>query len=322
MNHPANDQALHLASPTGAGPSARPQTAVAREISHEFPFESHYLSVRGSRMHYVDVGEGETILFLHGNPTSSYLWRNVIPHLQGQARCIAVDLIGMGKSARPDIDYTFDEQYAYLAAFIEKLGIGDNLTLVIHDWGSGLGLRWAADHPDQVRAVGFMEAMVRPLSTSDLPGSLRTAMKMMRTEPFNWLLVGVANLFLRKMLPDLTHATMSGEVLAHYASYYPTVASRRAVRQWPKEVPFDGNPDHNYRTQLRFIEWLQTSEVPKILLYGDDGVAIKPADVETCRRTMSNLDVVDLGPGKHFLQETHPHEIGEALSRWYAKLPA
>jgi haloalkane dehalogenase len=300
------------------------QTEAARgasnEISSSFPYESNFVDVLGSKMHYVEQGEGETVLFIHGNPTSSYLWRNVIPHVSGQARCIALDLIGMGKSDHPDISYTYDEQYRYLSAFIDALGIGENLTLVIHDWGSGLGFRWAADHPDQVRAVAFMEAMVKPMSYADLPGSLKMAMRMMRSEPFNWLMVGAANMFLKKLLPDLIHAELSPEAHAYYRSAFPTVASRKPVRQWPKEVPFDGHPANNHQTILGYIEWLKATPVPKLLFLGDDGVAIKAAEAQWCRDTLSNLKVVDLGTGKHFLQETHPHEIGAEISSWYADL--
>ena len=124
-----------------------------QEISATFPFESEFIDVHGSKTHYIDVGEGDPILFLHGNPTSSYLWRNVIPHLTGQARCIAVDLIGMGKSDHPDIPYRYDDQYHYLSGFIDAVGIGSNLTLVIHDWGSGLGFRWAHQHDQDVRRL-------------------------------------------------------------------------------------------------------------------------------------------------------------------------
>lgn len=298
-----------------------PTAAASTEaVPSAFPFESKYVEVLGSKMHYIDVGEGEPILFIHGNPTSSYLWRNIVPHVRKQARCIAVDLIGMGKSDHPDIDYTYDDQYRYLCGFIDALGVGSNLTLVIHDWGSGLGFRWAHEHADDVRAIAFMEAMIRPMSLADLPGSLKLAMRLMRTSFFNWLMIGVANLFLRKLLPDLTYKEMSPEALAYYRSAFPTVASRRAVRQFPKEVPFNGKPADNYAVVMAFREWLTRTSIPKILFYGDDGVAIKAPEVTWCRENLSNLQVVDLGTGKHFLQETHPDTIGRELSAWYATL--
>ncbi len=289
-----------------------------RQISSAFPFESKYIDVDGSKMHYIDVGEGDTILFLHGNPTSSYLWRNVIPHVSGQARCIAVDLIGMGKSDHPDISYTYDDQYRYLSGFIDALGIGSNLTLVIHDWGSGLGFRWAHDHKDDVRAIAFMEAMIRGLSLDDMPGSLRMAMRMMRWPGTGWVMISVANIFLKKMLPDLTYADISPEALAYYRSAFPTIASRKAVRQWPIELSLDGVPAGNAAVVEAYREWLTRTEVPKLLFYGNAGVAIKEAEVEWCRENLSNLDTVDLGDAIHFVQETHPHTIGAELSKWYA----
>ena len=293
---------------------------MTEEVSAAFPYESKFVEVHGSKMHYVDVGEGDLILFLHGNPMSSYLWRNIIPHLSGQGRCIAPDLIGMGKSDHPDIPYRYDDQYRYLTGFIDALGIGSNLTLVIHDWGSGLGFRWAHDHQDDVKGIAFMEAMIRGLSLDDMPGSLRMAMRMMRAPGTGWLMVSVANIFLRKMVPDLTYAEISPEALAYYRSAYPTVASRKAILQWPRELPLDGKPADNAAVVDAYRQWLTETDVPKLLLYGNDGVAIKEPEVAWCREQLSNLDTVDLGDGIHFLQETHPETIGTELSKWYAAI--
>ncbi len=288
--------------------------------SSAFPFESRFVDVLGSKMHYIDVGEGDPILFLHGNPTSSYLWRNIIPHLSGQGRCIAVDLIGMGKSDHPDIPYRFDDHYRYVSAFIDALGIGSNLTLVIHDWGSALGFRWAHEHQSDVKAIAFMEAMVRTMSIDDMPGSLRIAFRMMRSPGIGWLMISVANLFIKKLLPDLTHAKMSSEALAYYASAFPTVASRKAIRQWPCEVPLDGKPADNAAVVEAYRQWLTRTQVPKLLFVGNAGVAIKEPEVAWCRENLSNLRVVNLGDGIHFVQETHPETIGTELSRWHASL--
>ena len=251
---------------------------------------------------------------------SSYLWRNIIPHLSSQGRCLAPDLIGMGKSDHPDIPYRYDDHYRYVSGFISALGIGSNLTLVIHDWGSALGFRWAHEHESGVKAIAFMEAMVRTMSLDDMPGSLRVAFRMMRSPGIGWLMISVANIFLKKMLPNLTHAKMSPEALAYYAAAFPTVASRKAVRQWPAEVPLDGSPADNVAVVEAYREWLTRTEVPKLLFYGNAGVAIKDAEVAWCRENLSNLEVVDLGEGIHFLQETHPEKIGRALSKWYAGL--
>jgi len=289
-----------------------------QEISADFPFESKYVTVEGSKMHYIDVGEGDPILFLHGNPTSSYLWRNIIPYLDGQARCVAVDLIGMGKSDHPDIAYRYDDHYRYLCGFIDAMGIGSNLTLVIHDWGSGLGFRWARDHGNDVRGIAFMEAMIRPLSLDDMPGSLRMAMRLMRAPGTGWMMISAGNIFLKKMLPDLTHADISPEALAYYRSAFPTVASRKAVREWPRELPLDGKPADNTAIIEDYRQWLTSTEIPKLLFHGNAGVSIKEDEVAWCRENLSNLEVVDLGDAIHFVQETHPSTIGTELSKWYA----
>lgn len=292
----------------------------AAPIPADFPFESKFAEVLGAKMRYIDEGEGDPIVFIHGNPASAYLWRNVIPALTGTHRCIAFDLIGMGESDRPDIGYTYDDHSAYVAAFIDSLDLGDDITLVIHDWGSMLGFRWASENAHRVKAIAFMEAVVRPLSYADLPGSLKIGMRVMRNPFFNWLLVGVGNVFLKTVLPDITQREMSPEILAHYQGHYPTVRSRIAVRMFPREVPFDGVPKRSYDLVTSYIDWIAQTDVPMLLLHGDDGVAIKAAEVDWLRRNVTHLDVVDLGSGKHFLQETHPRRIGAEIARWRNQL--
>ncbi|NNK92641.1 MAG: haloalkane dehalogenase [Acidimicrobiia bacterium] len=291
-----------------------------KSISSEFPFESRYADVLGSRMHYIDVGEGDPVLFLHGNPTSSYLWRNIIPHLQGQARCIAPDLIGMGKSDRPDIPYRYDDHYRYVSAFIEELGIGENLTLVIHDWGSGLGFRWAHDNADKVRAIAFMEAIIGSLEWSDMPTEFRLAFRAMRTPGVGWLMVSAANMFVKRMLPDATDRELSPEAMEYYASAFPTVASRKPVRQWPLEVPISGKPADNVAVIEAYRKWLTTTEFPKLLFHAQPGAIIDDAGVAWCEGNLSNLETVDIGEGIHFVQEDNPALIGSSLADWFSKL--
>jgi haloalkane dehalogenase len=173
-----------------------------KAISAKFSFESKYLEVKESKIHYFEEGKGDPILFLHGAPTSNYLWRNVIPHVSKQGRCIAPDLIGMGKSGKPDINYGFQDSYDYLDAFINGLGL-KNITLVLHDWGSGLGFHYANLNRENVKAIAFMEAMTKTFEFSKLPFNLRIAMKIMRAPILGWLMVNVANIFIKKMIPDL-----------------------------------------------------------------------------------------------------------------------
>ena len=290
------------------------------EIPAGFPFESKFLEVHGSKMHYVDVGEGDPILFLHGNPTSSYLWRNIIPHLSGQGRCIAPDLIGMGKSDHPDIPYRYDDHYRYVLGFIDALDIGFNLTLVIHDWGSGLGFRWAHEHEDRVKAIAFMEAMTRPLTWETMPRDFRMAFRMMRSPGVGWLMISVGNIFVKKMLPDATYGDLAPKVHAYYASAFPTIASRKAVRQWPCEVPISGKPADNVAVIGAYSEWLTRTALPKIMFYGSPGAIGTAEEVAWCKENMRNLQTVDIGKGIHFVQETNPDLIGAELSKWHSAL--
>ena len=183
-------------------------------------------------MHYIDEGEGDPILFLHGNPTSSYLRRNIIPYLTPMARAIAPDLIGMGRSDKPDIPYRFFDHSKYLEGFIDAPDL-KKLTLVIHDWGSGLGFHYACRHEANVKGVAFMEAIVQPSRWSDFPPHYKMGFKLFRTPGVGWLMISVGNAFVKKLLPKATARRLTAEEMAHYAEPYPTVASRRPVRQWP-----------------------------------------------------------------------------------------
>jgi haloalkane dehalogenase len=165
-----------------------------------------------------------------------------------------------------------------------------------------------------------MEGMIRGLSIDDMPGSLRMAMRMMRAPVTGWLMISVANLFMKKMLPDFTYATLSPEALEYYRSAYPTIASRKPIRQWPREVPLDGVPADNAAVVEAYREWLTRTDIPMLLFYGNAGVAIKEPEVAWCREQIANIDIVDLGDAIHFVQETHPETIGSELSKWYARL--
>jgi len=291
-----------------------------KDISSAFPFESKYVTVKGSNIHYIEEGEGDPILFLHGNPTSSYLWRNIIPHLSSQGRCIAPDLIGMGKSDKPDIDYGFHDTFAYLDAFIEKLDL-QHVTLILHDWGSGLGFHYANLNRENVKAIAFMEAMYDAPTTFDMPASIRTAIKMMRTPGLGWLMVQVANIFITKMLPDMILRKLTKAEMEFYAAPYRTIKSRKPLLQWPLAVPFNGDkPKEVAKAVSSWHEWLMDSEIPKLFFHVSPGVAIKEKDVKIIKENMKNLTSIDLGEGLHFIQEDYPHEIGEGISKWYQQI--
>jgi len=287
-------------------------------ISADFPFESKYVEIHGSKIHYIDEGSGDPILFLHGNPTSSYLWRNIIPYLVPHGRCIALDLIGMGKSDKPDIDYRFIDHSKYVEGFIEKLDLS-NLTLVIHDWGSALGFYYAMRHESNIKAIAFMEAMMKTFTWKGFPSDFKIAMKLFRSG-IGWFMISVMNLFLTQMLPKATGRKLTAEEKDFYKAPYKTIKSRKPVRQWPLEIPIDGQPSDNYEMISNYSQKLQESELPKILFFANPGTAIDAKMLDWCKQNLKNLETVDIGEGLHFIQEDNPHLIGEELAKWYQKL--
>ena len=290
-----------------------------KPISADFPFESRYVEIHGSQMHYIDEGAGDPILFLHGNPTSSYLWRNIIPYLVPHGRCIAPDLIGMGKSDKPDLDYRFFEHAKYVEGFIEKLNLS-NLTLVIHDWGSGLGFHYAMRHESNIKGIAFMEALVKPMKWEDFPSGNKVGFKLFRTPGIGWFMLSVMNMFLTKLVPQMIVRTLSGAETDYYRAPFKTIHSRKPVRQWPREIPIDGQPADVHEMMSNYSQKLQESELPKILFFASPGAIINSPEVDWCKQNLKNLKVVDIGEGLHYLQEDNPHLIGEELAKWYQDL--
>ncbi len=289
------------------------------KISEDFKFESKFKKVKGSKIHYIDEGSGDPILFIHGAPTSNYLWRNIIPYMTNQGRCIAPDLIGMGKSDQPDIDYGYFKSYEYLDAFIKELGL-KNITLVLHDWGSGLGFHYANLNRENVKAVVFMEAMVGVPEEKSMPVSVRMAMKMMRGSITGPLMIKYANLLVKKMIPDLILRDLTKKEMDYYKMPYPTVKSRNSLLPWPKELPIDGKPADIYEAIMAYRLWLSKTEIPMLGFKVEPGVAMPKKDVKWAVENIKNLNMIDLGEGQHFIQEDYPNEIGEAISSWLTKL--
>ena len=293
----------------------------SQPISADFRFESKHLSVHGSRMHYVEQGAGDPVLFLHGNPTSSYLWRNIIPHVAPHARCIAPDLIGMGKSDKPNCPYRFQDHSWYVEGFIKELGL-ENITLVVHDWGSALGFHYARRHASNIKGMAFMEALLRPMRWDQFPKDFKMGFKLMRAPAIGWFMVSVMNVFLKQIMPQTIVRELSPEEKRRYAQPFPSIASRKPVRQWPREIPIDGTPADVHEVITAYGAWLEETPIPKLLLHATLGGIIRPELVEWAREHLQNLQTVDLGEGIHYLQEDHPHEIGAALARWYGELNA
>jgi haloalkane dehalogenase len=285
-------------------------------ISAEFHFESKYLEIKGSRMHYIDEGEGTPFLFLHGNPTSSYLWRNIIPHVMPHGRVIAVDLIGMGKSDKPDIDYRFLTHAAYIDAFIEKLGL-DNIVLVIHDWGSVLGFHYAFRHQENVKGIAFMEAILRPAKWKEFPFLMKIVFKRFRNKKKGKKMIMEKNFFVEKLMKMAIIRKLSKEEMDNYRAPYPDYDSRFPLYVWPNEIPIDGFPKNNHQAISDYSKWLQETEIPKLLLWVKPGAIIPYKQVPTIEGLMKNLTTVFVGKGKHYVQEDQPDAIGEAIVKWY-----
>ncbi|HEY7074032.1 MAG TPA: haloalkane dehalogenase [Solirubrobacteraceae bacterium] len=282
----------------------------------DYPFRSHYVDVGDARLHYVDEGDGKPILFLHGNPTWSYVWRNVIPHVTPTARCVALDLAGMGRSSKPAIEYRFADHARYLECFVEALGLRD-ITLVLHDWGSALGFDYARRHPGNVRALACLEAMLAPIPGWDaFPETTRQTFQAFRTPRLGWALIAEQNLFIEQVLPAATLRALTEAERDAYRAPFPDEQSRKPIWAFANEIPIAGRPADVHEAVAAYSAWLQTSDLPKLLFHASPGASVTAPVVAWAKQRFPNLTTVDLGAGIHFLQEDHPHEIGEALARW------
>lgn len=237
-------------------------------------------------------------------------------HSTPHGRCIALDLIGMGKSDKPDIQYGFQDSYNYLEAFVDKLGL-KNITLVLHDWGSGLGFHYANTHRDNIKAIAFMEAMYQAPNFNGMPLSVKLPIKMVRSKIFGGLLVKRANMFINKMLPDMINRKLTNEEMEYYASPYPDAKSRNPLLAWPRDIPMNNNPENVASKIKEYNKWLTETEIPKLCLYVKPGIGIKDSDMKIIRKAFKNTEYINLGKGLHFIQEDYPHEIGSGIANWY-----
>jgi haloalkane dehalogenase len=291
-------------------------------ISPDERYEKKRTAVRGLEMAYVESGSGDPIVFLHGNPTSSYLWRNVIPHLEGQGRCIAPDLIGMGDSDKlpqsgPDA-YAFVRHREYLDALLESLGVERDVTFVIHDWGSALGFDWAHRHPDGVKGIAYMEAIVRPVSWDEWPESARKVFQGFRS-PAGEQMVLEGNVFVERVLPgSVLRGLTEAEMQVYRRPFQQPGESRRPTLTWPRQIPIDGEPAVVVEIVRSYAEWLAKSDVPKLYVNAEPGAILIGAQREFCRAWPNQQEVTV--KGSHFIQEDSPDEIGRAIADWYAKL--
>lgn len=277
------------------------------------------IPVLDSEMACVDTGAGDPVVFLHGNPTSSYLWRNVIPHVEGTARCLAPDLIGMGESGKASRgSYRFRDHARYLDAWFEALGLSQNLTLVVHDWGSALGFDWAERHRASVRGLVYMEAIVQPVTWAQWPERARPVFQALRS-PAGEEMVLQKNVFVERILPASVLRGLTEEEMAVYRRPYREPGeSRRPTLTWPREIPIDGEPADVVATVARYAGWLAGSNIPKLFINADPGVILTGAQREFCR-TWPNQDEITV-EGSHFIQEDSPAVIGRAIAAFLSRI--
>jgi haloalkane dehalogenase len=279
------------------------------------------IALDGVEMAYVDTGHGEPIIFLHGNPTSSYLWRNVIPHLEGLGRCLAPDLIGMGDSAKePNGAYRFADHARYLDEWFDVLGLKRNVTLVVHDWGSALGFHWAHRNQAGVRGIAYMEAIVRPVTMSEWPAASQRIFQGLRGGAGDEMVLQ-KNIFVERILPGSVLRGLDEREMAIYRKpYLEPGESRRPTLTWPRQIPIDGEPADVTAIVADYAKWLSSSNLPKLFINAEPGAILTGMQREFCRQWPNQSEVTV--KGSHFIQEDSPHEIGRAIAKWYTTLPS
>ncbi len=302
-----------------ADPVAKPSRQMS-EVWAGFPYRSHYVDVLGDKMHYIDEGptEAQTFLFLHGNPTSSYLWRKVVPSIVAAGhRAVAVDNIGYGASDRPDIDFSFNDHVIYIHQFIEELELND-VVLVVHDWGSAFGFDYMKRHPDRVKGLVFMEAMLRVPRSENMSAPMRMVFGGFRTGGVGELMILGANLFVERALPMNIMRELSAEEHDAYREPFQSFGSRLPTLMAPREVPLDGEPEWVVDRLHTYTHWLADSEHPKLLLYADPGALVSQELAADIALNWRNIEAQLVGPALHYIQEDLGPEVGQAIVAWYA----
>ncbi len=288
-------------------------------ISSEFPFDSKYQNVLGYKMHYVEIGNGDPIVFLHGNPTSSYLWRNIIGHAQPYGHAIALDLIGMGKSDKPDIAYTFNDHYQFVEEFLNSLEL-DHITLVVHDWGAAIGFNYARLHPDKVKAIAFMEGALPPVfplkCQSVTNNMLCDFFSDLRDPVIGYNLIIKQNHFVENLIPGAINRSIGEQEMSFYRAPYPDETSRLPTWVWPLQIPIDGVPADVTNTFSELKQFMMDSDIPKLLLYASPGAIVNPDALIWYRNNLEHLETKFIGQGIHYIQEDQPEAVGRALSDW------
>jgi haloalkane dehalogenase len=291
---------------------ATPMSSISPE-----PLSKSFVEVDGKRMAYHERGEGPAIVFLHGNPTSSYLWRNIIPHVADRGRCIAPDLIGQGDSDKLDDvgpgSYRFVDHRRYLDGLLDSLDVGDSVVLVIHDWGSALGFDWANRNRNRVAGIAFMESIVRPVTWDEWPEAATAIFQGFRSDAGEQMVIE-KNLFVEAVLPGSIQRDLTEAEHDEYRRPFTEPAHRRPTLSWPREIPISGEPADVVEIVADYAAWLSESDLPKLFVNADPGAILIGPQRDFCR-SWPNLTEVTV-PGSHFIQEDSPHEIGQALADW------
>jgi haloalkane dehalogenase len=291
-------------------------------LSETMPYEKKFASVNGKQIAYVEEGSGDPIVLLHGNPTSSFLWRNVVPELVASGRVIVPDLIGQGDSEKlPASDgperYTLEVAYSYVDGLLETIGANENVTLVIHDWGSGIGFLWAMRHAAAVKGVAYMEGIVMPVTWADWPEGAVGIFKGFRSEKGEDLILN-RNMFIEGVLPTSVIRTLSEAEMDAYRAPYLEPDDRQPLLNWPRQIPIEGEPENVVALVNEYGAFMAGSDIPKLFINADPGSILVGPQREFCRSWPNQQEVTV--KGLHFIQEDSPLEIGQAVASWLRTL--
>lgn len=288
---------------------------MTNKISADFPYPSHYVDIYGAKMHYIEQGTGDPILFLHGVPASCYVWRNIIPHIASLGRCIAPDLMGMGKSERPDIEYSIFDHIKYIDKFIETLNL-KRVTIVMHGWGSLIGFDWAVRNANNCKGLVFYEAYLRPFQHEDISLPLQEQVRTLEEQAEIDKLMENGTYYIDKVLPQEMLRPLTTEEMSHYREPFAKNGANNVLRQYLKELPRIDRNNKVDQLIATYSEKLQKLNLPKLMLYSVPGFLTTMATAIWAKEHLPNLELVDIGEELHYAQESNPTLMGEAISIW------
>lgn len=281
-----------------------------------FKMKSQYVGILDSRLHYTEIGSGDPIVFIHGIPTWSYLWRNVMPVVAEQGRCIAPDLIGCGKSGKPDIDYSINDHIAYFDAFMHTLNL-TNVTLVMHAWGSVVGFDYAKRNPEKIKGLIFLEGHIRAASQPHMVSlPVKDRSTVLHDDDKGYHAIMEENVYVEDIFPQGVMTRLSDDVMAQYRMPFPDVTSRKVIWQYLQDLPL-GEQQTNVTKKIDdYSHYLQTSDIPKLMLYAMPGFNTSIETVMWARDHLPKLDIVEIDDALHYAPESHPQELATAIAQW------